>query len=114
MHVHFLFMSVSIGCFLTKVFSKKFHIMAAIRETKEALENVSVSVEVLQEGTERLHANLTDVKMHLSNTLNDSACNAAQAASTCNIIRNSLGQLNINANFSGVRSFNYIFQTLKE
>ncbi|NWZ42466.1 PRM1A protein, partial [Brachypodius atriceps] len=89
-------------CFLTKVFFKKFHILAAIRETKEALENVSVSVEVLQEGTERLHANLTDVKMHLSNTLNDSACNAAQAASTCNIIRNSLGQLNINANFSGL------------
>uniref|UniRef100_A0A8B9F0J4 Prominin 1 n=1 Tax=Amazona collaria TaxID=241587 RepID=A0A8B9F0J4_9PSIT len=74
----------------------------AIRETKEALENVSVSVEVLQEGTERLHANLTDVKMHLSNTLNDSACSATQAASTCNIIRNSLDQLNINANFSGL------------
>ncbi|KAF1644612.1 Prominin-1-A, partial [Eudyptes chrysocome] len=71
-------------------------------DTKEALENVSVSVEVLQEGTERLHANLTDVKMHLSNTLNDSACSAAQAASTCNIIRNSLNQLNINANFSGL------------
>ncbi|NWT15406.1 PRM1A protein, partial [Vireo altiloquus] len=75
-------------------------------ETKEALENVSVSVEVLQEGTERLHANLTDVKMHLSNTLSDSACNAAQAASTCNIIRNSLSQLNINANFSGLPSVN--------
>ncbi|XP_010226217.1 PREDICTED: prominin-1 isoform X7 [Tinamus guttatus] len=74
----------------------------AIRETKEALENVSVSVEVLQEGTERLHANLTDVKMHLSNTLNDSACSAVQAASTCNIIKNSLHQLNINANFSGL------------
>ncbi|XP_009484098.1 prominin-1 isoform X4 [Pelecanus crispus] len=74
----------------------------AIRETKEALENVSVSVEVLQEGTERLHANLTNVKTHLSNTLNDSACSVAQAASTCNIIRNSLHQLNINANFSGL------------
>ncbi|NXI44150.1 PRM1A protein, partial [Galbula dea] len=74
----------------------------SIRETKEALENVSVSVEVLQEGTERLHANLTDVKMHLSNTLSDSACSTAQAASTCNIIRNSLSQLNINANFSGL------------
>lgn len=62
-------------------------------------------MEVLQEGTERLHANLTDVKMHLSNTLNDSACSVAQAASTCNIIRNSLNQLNINANFSGVREY---------
>ncbi|NWY17630.1 PRM1A protein, partial [Aphelocoma coerulescens] len=94
------------SCFLTKAFFKKFHILAAIRETKEALENVSVSVEVLQEGTERLHANLTDVKMHLSNTLSDSACNAAQAASTCNIIRNSLSQLNINANFSGLPGVN--------
>ncbi|NXN10692.1 PRM1A protein, partial [Indicator maculatus] len=75
---------------------------ATIRETKEALENVSVSVEVLQEGTERLHANLSDVKMHLNNTLSDAACSAAQAASTCNIIRNSLNQLNINANFSGL------------
>ncbi|NWH67252.1 PRM1A protein, partial [Geococcyx californianus] len=86
---------------LNSNFFKKLHV-AAIRETKEALENVSVSVEVLQEATERLHANLTDVKMHLSNTLNDSACSAAQAASTCNIIRNSLHQLNINANFSGL------------
>ncbi|KAF1565296.1 UNVERIFIED_CONTAM: Prominin-1-A, partial [Eudyptes pachyrhynchus] len=86
----------------SKFFLKKLYIPAAIRDTKEALENVSVSVEVLQEGTERLHANLTDVKMHLSNTLNDSACSAAQAASTCNIIRNSLNQLNINANFSGL------------
>ncbi|NWV51584.1 PRM1A protein, partial [Daphoenositta chrysoptera] len=92
----------------SKLLSNKsvFYILAAIRETKEALENVSVSVEVLQEGTERLHANLTDVKMHLSNTLSDSACNAAQAASTCNIIRNSLSQLNINANFSGLPSVN--------
>ncbi|NWY24549.1 PRM1A protein, partial [Pheucticus melanocephalus] len=91
---------------LSDLNSKYFYLMGIsnvyLKETKEALENVSVSVEVLQEGTERLHANLTDVKMHLSNTLNDSACNAAQAASTCNIIRNSLAQLNINANFSGL------------
>uniref|UniRef100_A0A8C3JJY2 Prominin 1 n=1 Tax=Calidris pygmaea TaxID=425635 RepID=A0A8C3JJY2_9CHAR len=88
--------------FLKKNKNKQLYILAAIRETKEALENVSVSVEVLQEGTERLHSNLTEVKTHLSNTLNDSACSAAQAASTCNIIRNSLSQLNINANFSGL------------
>uniref|UniRef100_A0ABM5GHN0 Prominin-1 isoform X3 n=1 Tax=Pogona vitticeps TaxID=103695 RepID=A0ABM5GHN0_9SAUR len=78
----------------------------AIRETKEALENVSVSVEVLQEGTERLHSNLTEVKEHLINTLNDSACTAAQAASTCNVIRNSLNQLDINANFSKLPGVN--------
>ncbi|NWV71605.1 PRM1A protein, partial [Malurus elegans] len=88
---------------LSDLNSKYFYLKGVSNvETKEALENVSVSVEVLQEGTERLHANLTDVKMHLSNTLNDSACSAAQAASTCNIIRNSLSQLSINANFSGL------------
>ncbi|NXO03509.1 PRM1A protein, partial [Rhinopomastus cyanomelas] len=80
----------------------KTSVRCSIRETKEALENVSVSVEVLQEGTEKLHANLTDVTMHLSNTLSDSACSASHAASTCNVIRNSLHQLSINANFSGL------------
>ncbi|XP_068925532.1 prominin-1 isoform X2 [Petaurus breviceps papuanus] len=72
----------------------------AIRETREALENVSASMEILQEGTNRLSANLTDAKDNLNNTLNDAACSEAQAASTCNVIRNSLNQLSINANFS--------------
>ncbi|XP_069488022.1 prominin-1 isoform X4 [Ambystoma mexicanum] len=74
----------------------------AIRETKEALENVSVSVEVMKEGTERLQANLTDAKANLSNTLGDPACKQAQAVEICNSIRNSFNQLNINANFSGL------------
>ncbi|XP_077157179.1 prominin-1 isoform X3 [Paroedura picta] len=72
----------------------------AIRETKEALDNVSVSVEVLQEGTERLQGNLTEVRSHLMNTLTDSACGTAQASSVCNVIRNSLSELSIHANFS--------------
>ncbi|XP_048364660.1 prominin-1 [Sphaerodactylus townsendi] len=88
------------GSFMGSGLRKAFLILAAIRETKEALENVNVSVEVLQEGTERLQGNLTDVKSHLMNTLNDSACATAQAASICNVIRNSLSQLSINANFS--------------
>ncbi|XP_072476416.1 prominin-1 isoform X2 [Notamacropus eugenii] len=73
----------------------------AIRETREALENVSASMEILQEGTNKLSANLTTAKENLNNTLNDpAACAGAQAASTCNVIRNSLNQLSINANFS--------------
>ncbi|KAM6440281.1 prominin-1 isoform 3-T7 [Liasis olivaceus] len=72
----------------------------AIRETKEALENVSGSLEVLQEGTEKLDANLTDVTGDLIDTLNDSACTATQVASTCKLIRNSLNQLTISANYS--------------
>ncbi|XP_044537444.1 prominin-1 [Gracilinanus agilis] len=72
----------------------------AIRETREALENVSASLEVLQEGTNRLSVNLTDAKENLRNTLRDAACSMAEATSTCNVIRNSLNQLSINANFS--------------
>uniref|UniRef100_A0A8C5WUA0 Prominin 1 n=1 Tax=Laticauda laticaudata TaxID=8630 RepID=A0A8C5WUA0_LATLA len=74
----------------------------AIRETKEALENVSGCLEMLQEGTEKLHTSLMDVMEDLIDTLNDSACMATQAASTCNLIRNSLNQLTINANYSKV------------
>uniref|UniRef100_A0A8C5S6T7 Prominin 1 n=1 Tax=Laticauda laticaudata TaxID=8630 RepID=A0A8C5S6T7_LATLA len=78
----------------------------AIRETKEALENVSGCLEMLQEGTEKLHTSLMDVMEDLIDTLNDSACMATQAASTCNLIRNSLNQLTINANYSKLPGVN--------
>ncbi|XP_069058480.1 prominin-1 isoform X4 [Pleurodeles waltl] len=83
-------------------FDAVLNMAGAIRETKEALENVSVSVEVLKERTERLQANLTDARANLSNTLADPACSRAQAAPTCSSIRKSLHDLNINANFSGL------------
>ncbi|XP_039182490.1 prominin-1 isoform X10 [Crotalus tigris] len=78
----------------------------AIRETKEALENVSGCLEMLQEGTEKLHTSLMDVTEDLIDTLNDSACMATQVASTCNLIRNSLNQLIINANYSKLPGVN--------
>ncbi|XP_026534600.1 prominin-1 [Notechis scutatus] len=78
----------------------------AIRETKEALENVSGCLEMLQEGTEKLHTSLMDVMEDLIDTLNDSACTATQATSTCNLIRNSLNQLTINANYSKLPGVN--------
>ncbi|XP_013910667.1 PREDICTED: prominin-1-A-like, partial [Thamnophis sirtalis] len=78
----------------------------AIRETKEALENVSGCLEMLQEGTEKLHTSLMDVMEDLIDTLNDSACMSTQVASTCNLIRNSLNQLTINANYSKLPGVN--------
>ncbi|KAM9331522.1 prominin-1 isoform 2-T2 [Gastrophryne carolinensis] len=81
-------------------FDAVLNMAAAIKETKEALENVSVSVEVLQEGMDRLNANLTDAKIQLNNTLNDPVCSINVSMSPCNNIRNSLVQLQINANFS--------------
>ncbi|XP_053560092.1 prominin-1 [Bombina bombina] len=77
-------------------------IAGAIRETKEALENVSVAVEVLQEATNRLHANLTEAKLQLNSTLSDPACSTDVAMKPCNVIKNSLSQLTINSNFSAL------------
>lgn len=74
----------------------------AIRETKEALENVNISVEVLQEGTSKLQGNLTDVRRNLSNTLSDPACTAPTAREACDSIRRKLDQLSTDANFTGL------------
>lgn len=63
---------------------------------------MSGCLEMLQEGTKKLHTSLMDVTEDLIDTLNDSACMATQVASTCNLIKNSLNQLIINANYSKV------------
>lgn len=74
-----------------------------MRETKEALENISSSLEVLQEGTGKLQANLAAERASLSNTLSDPACTNGAVSHTCNTIRSTLSQLGINADFSKVQ-----------
>ncbi|KAM3622626.1 uncharacterized protein V6R79_001298 [Siganus canaliculatus] len=72
----------------------------AMRETKEALENVSSSLEVLQDGTTKLKASLTEERASLSNTLSDPACTNGAVSHTCSSIRSTLSQLGANADFS--------------
>uniref|UniRef100_A0A7N6BR40 Prominin 1 b n=1 Tax=Anabas testudineus TaxID=64144 RepID=A0A7N6BR40_ANATE len=72
----------------------------AMRETKEALENISSSLEVLQEGTGKLQASLSGERASLSNTLSDPACTNGAVSHTCNTIRSTLSQLGISADFS--------------
>uniref|UniRef100_A0A665T6N9 Prominin 1 b n=1 Tax=Echeneis naucrates TaxID=173247 RepID=A0A665T6N9_ECHNA len=72
----------------------------AMRETKEALENVSSSLELLQEGTGKLQASLSAERASLSNTLSDPACTNGAVSHTCNTIRSTLSQLGINADYS--------------
>lgn len=72
----------------------------AMRETKEALENVSTSLEVLQEGTGKLQSSLSEERASLSNTLSDPACTNGAVSHTCNSIRSTLSQLGVNADFS--------------
>ncbi|XP_077136130.1 prominin-1 isoform X1 [Ranitomeya variabilis] len=79
----------------------------AIKETKEALENISVSMEVLQEAMDRLHENLTDAKIQLNTTLSDPACFTNVALIPCNKIKSSLSQLRVNANFSLLPDLNH-------
>uniref|UniRef100_A0A8C6LZ12 Prominin 1 b n=1 Tax=Nothobranchius furzeri TaxID=105023 RepID=A0A8C6LZ12_NOTFU len=72
----------------------------AMRETKEALENVSSSLETLQDGMGKLQASLAGERASLSNTLSDPACTNGAVSHTCNTIRSTLAQLGINADFS--------------
>ncbi|XP_036827918.1 prominin-1-A-like isoform X6 [Oncorhynchus mykiss] len=74
----------------------------ALRESKEALESVSSSLDVLHEGTSRLALRLTYERTSLSNTLSDPACTNGAVSRTCNNIRITLPQLGINSNFSGL------------
>ncbi|XP_037545767.1 prominin 1 b [Nematolebias whitei] len=71
-----------------------------LRETKEALENVSSSLEILQEGMGKLQASLAGERASLSNTLSDPACTNGAVSHTCNSIRSTLPQLGVNADFS--------------
>lgn len=74
----------------------------AMRETKEALENVSSSLEVLQDGMGKLQASLSVERASLSNTLSDPACTNGAVSHTCNAIRATLSQLGIHADFSNL------------
>lgn len=79
---------------------------SAMRETKEALENVSVGLEVLKEGTGKLNFNLSLVRTSINRTLNDPGCHDEESDATtaqlCRNIRQSLSQLQISANFTRV------------
>uniref|UniRef100_A0A672TEX5 Prominin-1-A n=1 Tax=Sinocyclocheilus grahami TaxID=75366 RepID=A0A672TEX5_SINGR len=76
-----------------------------MRDTKDALENVSLTLETLQEGTVKLQANLSLVRGSLSNALNDPVCTDAQSSEICLNIRSTLPKLEIAANYSSHISF---------
>lgn len=84
--------------------------LVAMRETKEALENVSSALEILQEGMGKLQASLAGERSSLSNTLSDPACTNGAVSPTCNMIRSTLPQLGTNADFSKVRRNTFILE----
>nr|XP_046226604.1 prominin 1 b isoform X3 [Scatophagus argus] len=84
----------------------------AMRETKEALENISSSLEVLQEGTGKLKASLSEERASLSNTLSDPACTNGAVSHTCNTIRSTLSQLGVNADFSRLPDVSHALENI--
>uniref|UniRef100_A0A669DHB6 Prominin 1a n=1 Tax=Oreochromis niloticus TaxID=8128 RepID=A0A669DHB6_ORENI len=82
----------------------------AMRETKEALESVNASLEVLQDGTGKLSLNLGQVRTSINRTLNDPGCHDedsdATTAQLCRNIRQSLSQLQISSNFTRLPDVN--------
>ncbi|XP_016350209.1 prominin-1-A-like isoform X9 [Sinocyclocheilus anshuiensis] len=74
----------------------------AMRDTKDALENVSLTLETLQEGTVKLQANLSLVRGSLSNALNDPVCTDVRSSEICHNIRSTLPRLEIAANYSSL------------
>uniref|UniRef100_A0AAV2LFI5 Prominin 1 b n=1 Tax=Knipowitschia caucasica TaxID=637954 RepID=A0AAV2LFI5_KNICA len=84
----------------------------AMRESKEALESVSSSLEVLQEGTSKLQNSLSGERASLSNTLSDPACTNGAVSPTCNNIRSTLDQLGISADFSKLSNVNHALENV--
>ncbi|XP_077465144.1 prominin-1-A isoform X6 [Stigmatopora argus] len=82
----------------------------AMRETKEALENSSMSLQVLQEATSKLDLNLSLLRANIQRSLNDPGCHDeasdATSAQLCRGILQSLGQLHVSANFTRLPNVN--------
>ncbi|XP_058241056.1 prominin 1 b isoform X2 [Hemibagrus wyckioides] len=75
---------------------------AAMRDTKEALENVSTSLETLQEATSKLRRSLLLERNSLSNTLGDPVCGRGNVSRTCSNIRITFDRLAVSADFTGL------------
>ncbi|XP_041931310.1 prominin-1-A isoform X4 [Alosa sapidissima] len=78
----------------------------AMHETKEALENVSMTLEVLQDGAGKLRFNLSLVRSGLNTSLDDPVCTVpgSPAAKVCSRVLTSLSQLHVGANYSELPS----------
>ncbi|XP_048033075.1 prominin-1-A isoform X1 [Megalobrama amblycephala] len=73
-----------------------------MRDTKDALENVSLTLETLQEGTAKLQANLSLVRNSLSNVLTDPLYKDVCPSEICRNILSTLPRLEIAANYSSL------------
>ncbi|TSV81516.1 Prominin-1-A [Bagarius yarrelli] len=93
-----------LGKVVLPALSEANNMAGVIQNTKRALENVKVTLEVLQEGTAQLQTNLNKVRADITNTLDDPVCADAlsHAVYICVNILSSLSQLEIGANYTSL------------
>lgn len=77
-------------------------VLTAIKQTKDALQNMNSSLKSLQDASTQLSTNLTSVRNSIENSLNSSDCASDPASKICDSIRPGLSSLGSNHDSSQV------------
>lgn len=77
-------------------------VLTAIRQTKDALQNMSSSLTSLRDASTQLSTNLTSVRNSIENSLNSNDCASDPASKICDSLRPQLSNLGSNHNGSQV------------
>jgi hypothetical protein len=78
------------------------YVLTAIKQTKDALQNMSSSLKSLQDAATQLNTNLSSVRNSIENSLSSSDCTSDPASKICDSIRPSLSSLGSSLNSSQV------------
>lgn len=86
----------------------------AIRQTKDALQNMSSSLKSLRDASTQLSTNLTSVRNSIENSLNSNDCASDPASKTCDRLRPELSNLGSNHNSSQLPSVDRELNTVSD
>lgn len=86
----------------------------AIRQTKDALQNMSSSLKSLRDASTQLSTNLTSVRNSMENSLNSNDCASDPASKICDSLRPQLSNLGSNHNGSQLPSVDRELNTVND
>ncbi|XP_063129620.1 prominin-1 isoform X12 [Rattus norvegicus] len=86
----------------------------AIRQTKDALQNMSSSLKSLRDASTQLSTNLTSVRNSIENSLNSNDCASDPASKICDSLRPQLSNLGSNHNGSQLPSVDRELNTVND
>lgn len=86
----------------------------AIRQTKDALQNMSSSLKSLRDASTQLSTNLTSVRNSIENSLNSNDCASDPASKICDSLRPELSNLGSNHNSSQLPSVDRELNTVND